>query len=79
VQAAAAAASSLQVTDVGELDVVKTIDAVVELRNAPVAGDVIVTPGIAATVKLTEAVPVFPAWSVAFTARLCAPEASEKL
>jgi hypothetical protein len=79
VQAAAAAASSLQVTLVGEFEVVNTIDAVVEFRNAPGAGEVIETPGMPATVKLVVADPLLPAWSVAETVKLCAPAESGKL
>jgi hypothetical protein len=69
VQAAAALASSLQVVLVGELVAVNETEAVVLFRNAPLAGELIVTTGIDAseTVKVVEALPVLPAWSVAVT------------
>jgi hypothetical protein len=70
VHAVAAAPSSEQLTLVGELLVVNETETVVEFRNEPVAGDVIVTPGTLATVKLTVLEPVFPAWSVAVTTTL---------
>jgi hypothetical protein len=47
--------------------VVKATDVLVELMNAPAAGEVIVTVGSAATVKVVVAEPVLPAWSVAVT------------
>jgi hypothetical protein len=75
VQAAAAAPSRLQATLVGEPVVVNATLAEVEFRNAPFAGDVIVTVGIALTVKLVVAEPVLPATSVAVTTMVWAPAA----
>ena len=69
----AAAASSLQVTLVGELVVVNATEVPVEFRIAPLAGDVIVTVGIEATVKVTQADPVLPAASVTETQIVCDP------
>ena len=61
---AAAAASSLQVTEVGELVAVKLTAGVVVLTNEPLAGELIVTTGIAATVHVEVAEPELPAGSV---------------
>ena len=66
-QATAAAASSLQVMLVGELVAVKETETLVVLKNAPEAGEVIVTTGGVVTVKVVLALPVFAAWSVAVT------------
>ena len=74
-QAVAAAASSLQVKPVGELVAVKTTETLVELMNAPLAGELIVTTGIEATVNVVEADPVLVAWSVAVTRIVWLPEA----
>jgi hypothetical protein len=60
-------ASSLQVTLVGEPVVANANDVLVELRNEPEIGDEIVTVGGTAAVNVTDAVPTFPAWSVAAT------------
>ena len=75
VQATAAPASSLQVVKVGELVAVQATDAVVELRNAPLAGEVIVTTGGAVTVKVVVALPVLLPWSVAVTTIVWLPVA----
>ena len=74
-QAVAAPPSSEQVVLVGELVAVKTTDAVVELMNAPLAGEVIVTTGIEATVNVVLALPVLVAWSVAVTRIVWLPAA----
>ena len=66
-QAAAAPPSTEQVMLVGEPVVLNVIVGVVSLVTAPLAGEVIVTTGAATTVKVVEAEPVLPAWSVAVT------------
>ena len=53
----------------------KATDALVLFRNAPAAGDVIVTTGYRATVKVVDAVPTLPAWSVAATVMVWQPAA----
>ena len=73
VQALAAPPSSEQVVLVGELVAVNETDAVVLLRNAPEAGELIVTTGGAVTVKVVDAEPVFVAWSVAVTVMVWLP------
>jgi hypothetical protein len=75
VQAAAAAASSLQVVLVGEFVAVHATETLVELTIAPASGEVIVTTGIAATGKVVLADPTLPAWSVAATVMVWLPEA----
>ena len=72
----AAPPSSEQVVLVGELVAVKTTDAVVELMNAPLAGEEIVTTGAAVTVNVVVEEPVLPAWSVATTTSEWLPAAS---
>jgi hypothetical protein len=75
VQAVAAAPSSEQVMAVGLLVVENATEAVVVFRNAPSAGELIVTVGMLATVKDTELLPVLVAWSVAVTMTVWAPAA----
>jgi hypothetical protein len=67
VHAVAAAASSWQVMLVGELVAVKATEAFVVLRIAPALGEVMLTTGSAATVKVVDAEPMLPAASVAVT------------
>jgi hypothetical protein len=77
VQAAAAAASSLQVMLVGEFPTVNATGTVVELTYEPFTGELIVTvPPHAQTVKVVEADPTLPAWSVAATVMVWLPGAS---
>ena len=75
VQLAAAAASSLQVTVVGEFVVVNATEVLVVFRNALFAGEVIVTVGIDAsdTENVRVADPELPAVSVAETTTVWLP------
>jgi hypothetical protein len=69
-QAVAAAASSLQVVDVGELVAVKATEVVAVFRICAAVGELIVTTGAgvgAVTVKVVVAEPTLPAASVAET------------
>jgi hypothetical protein len=74
VQAVAAAASSLQVVLVGEFVAVQLTEQLVVLIR-PVQVPPGVTTGTAATVKVVEADPTLPAWSVAATVMVWLPEA----
>jgi hypothetical protein len=75
VQAAAAAASSLQVMLVGEPVVVKVTEVLAELITAFASGEVIVTVGIGETEKVVVALPTLPAASVAVTTIVWLPTA----
>ena len=71
----AAPPSSEEVTDVGEFVAVKATDALVELSTWLFVGELIVTTGIDATVKVVLAEPVLPAVSVADTVMVWLPAA----
>ena len=66
-QPAAAAASSLQVVLVGELVAVKLTATAALGLNELSAGELMLTTGMLATVKLVGVAPVLPAASVAVT------------
>jgi hypothetical protein len=75
VQATAVAASSLQVMLVGEPVVVKTTDGDAVLTKLPLAGELMLTVGGGVTVKVVDAEPGLPAWSVAVTVIVWLPAA----